>query len=446
MKLSWTLHRPDLGLFRLDRDGNLVFPKTLLLDFSVILWLCNAPLRLVIAKVLSMVGHKEAQEILTGFIIYTPILLYILISGKIPWKYFHWFLIACAGFFGITYLMHPEYEHWLTRDAFGISDSIFSPIRGAIWGFFMIEISGDVKRLWRNFQFAAAGTFLYQMYLWVQAKRAGYWDFVDSSGAMARRPYSLDFGYAMAFVLLVVFVTYTFEKKRWMLLMSALCGILILDSGSRGSLVCLFAFALLFLVDAKWNKKERIRNFFAVSAAGGIALLSMNYLIKLIVILADKFHITSRTITMLAEGEAMDDNGRGDIHKLILTHIKEKPLTGYGAFGDRQFIGPKFNWGYSHSIVYEMWADFGVILGTLFLGGLVFLIAKAIFEEKDARYRGAMMVVASVGARLALSNTFWGDPYFWMMVALLTKWLFDLRKRNPGISAQTLLKQLQEAR
>lgn len=407
--------------------------KNFLLDLTCILWLCNTPVRMVIAKILSLVHQQSHAPLFTAILIYLPLIIYILVNEKIPWKFFHWFVIACLAFFGITYLIHPEYKHWYTRDAFGVYDTIFRPDRGAIWAFLMIEISGNEKRLWNNFKCASVGIFLYNFYLWIQAKRIGYWLFVDARGMETHRTYSLDFGYSMIFVLLVLMFSYTFDKKRWKLLSAILVFLLILDSGSRGSFLCLLVCVMLTLFSGRKTIAKKLRNILIVGASGCIVLLCWNKILLILIKLIRKFNISSRTLIMLVSGEATDDNGRDAIHSIILKQIKEKPLTGYGAFGDRQFIGPRFNWGYSHSILYEMWADFGVILGSIFLFLLLFLAIKIILTEKNEVKSAVIIVILSIGSRLALSNTFWGDPYYWMLVAFITKWLYDRKHKilNP---------------
>lgn len=432
---------PKLKRVRVKKDG-LTLDATLLLDMTVVLWLCNAFLRKVVAKALIVIHLHQYLSLTATAIIYLPLLLYIIITKKIPFKYFPWFFLACSAFFGLTLLLNPSYLHWYTRDAFGAVDVVFLPERGAIWAFLMVEISGKAKRLWKNFQCASAGLFVYNMILWVEAKRVGHWEYVGSDGRMTERSYSLEFGYSMAFVLFVVFMTYMTEKKNWQILFSLLLVILILDSGSRGSLMSLLVFAFLFFIDAKWSRRDKLRNCLLIGGIGGLALLSVNQIMLMLTKLLNRYNISSRTLTMLVSGEATDDNGRDNIQALARKAINNRPLIGYGAFGDRQFIGPHYNWGYSHSIVYEMWVDFGVVFGTLFLITAILLTAKIILSEKDPFIRGTVVVVISVAVRLAFSNTFWGDPYYWMLIALLTKWIFVYRKHSRQMSWEALYQKL----
>lgn len=429
MLLNKILSVAEPKLVKLQRD-RIVMNKRFLLDLTCIFWLCNTPIRMAVTKILLYVNGRALAEPLTIAVIFLPLILYILTTGKIPWKRFHWMLLACCLFFGVTYLIHPEYKHWYTRDAFGVVDAVLRPDKGAIWAFLMVEISRNAKELWKNFQLSAVGIFLYNLYLWVGAKRIGYWSFVDAKGLETERSYSLDFGYSMVFVLLVLLFTYISTRKKWLLLSCALILLLILDSGSRGSFLCVFMCAVLLFLNGKWSGRQKFRNLLLITAAGCMVMFLWNWFLSILIVAMKRFNISSRTLEMLVNDEAMDDSGRDIIYSIIKQKIAEKPILGYGAFGDRQFIGPRFNWGYSHSIVYEMWADFGVIFGTLFLGLLLFCVFRMIWTSKDQSWIAVGITVFSIGSRLAVSNTFWGDPYFWMMCALLFQWIFDIKRDN----------------
>ncbi len=408
--------------------------KNFLLNVSCVLWLGNGTFRMIIAKILSVVNMQQLAEYILSFLIIVPLLLHFVLTSKPVGKYFVLFLGSCAIFFGITYMMHPEYKHWFTRDSFGVWDSIFRPDRGAIWGIFFIEASKTPERIWKNFKITSVFVFLYNLYLWFKAKSQGYWSYINASGIEEHRSYSLDFGYSMAFVLLVVLYAYMFERKKWQLIFSVVLLALIFDTGSRGSLLVVFVFAAFFFIDSKWKMRQRVRNLLIISVAGISVMLLWKHLLLLLISVMEKNHISSRTLNMLVSGEAMDDNGRDLIHDIILKKIAEKPYTGYGAFGDRQFIGPLFNWGYSHSILYEMWADFGVIFGTLFLALLVFLAMKIILTEKDPKTNAVCVILVSLASRLVLSNTFWGDPYYWMLIGFILMYYVNKHKYSESKS------------
>ena len=407
-----------IGVFQID----LSFKPEMLLNFACVFWLSNNALRMFIAKILSVAGMQKYAGYILAPLIFIPLIVYFLMKGKFVGKYFWLFLAGVAAFFGITYAMHPEYRHWYTRDAFGIWDTVFRPDRGAIWAFLFIEIARNEDDLWKIFKASAFINFFYNFYFWFKAKRIGYWTYINASGMEEKRSYSLDFGYNMVFVFLILIFSYSFERKRWQLLAAALVLILTLDSGSRGSMAGILIAAGFSLIDSRWRTKERVRNLAVFGSVGLLIYVLWERMLLLLILVMKKYSIESRTLTMLASGDVTSDNGRDLIHKIILKRIEEHPFRGYGAFGDRQCLGPRFNWGYSHSILYEMWADFGVIFGTLILGGILFFAVRAIIKEKNPKKKTAFVVVLSLASRLAFSNTSWGDPYFWMLIALNVKW------------------------
>lgn len=400
-------------------------------NITCILWICNGLLRAVCARILSFFGLAAFASYLAAFVIYTPLLLYIIWAKKIPWKYFHWVLLLCAGFFSITLLIHPDYARWYFRDSYGVMQLVFSPDRGAIWGFLMIEISGTVGRLWNNLRCSAWGIGIYNIYLFLQARSLGYWEYMNSSGVVAKRSYSLEFGYSMMFVLFVSFVCFELYQKRIYKWICVISFVLMLCAGSRGAFICLCVFLILYLFFKKGKITYKIAAGAGIVAAGGTLYLLYNEMVLLLNLVLERVNIQSRTLQMLISGETMDDSGRSRIYQLIWSAIKENPVLGYGAFGDRQFIAPQYNWGYSHSILYELMADFGIPLGILILVLLVVWSLLSIVKCKNKLMLYVMMILFSMSARLLISNTFWGDPYFWMLLAALVLNLKMKKRRKP---------------
>lgn len=389
-------------------------------NITCILWICNNLVRIVCAKMLSLFGLTSLVSYMTIAVIYIPLLLYIILTKKIPWRYFHWVFLLCSGFFLITLLIHPDYAQWYFRDSYGIMQLSFSPSRGAIWGFLMIEISGTVDKIWDNLRYGACGVGIYNIYLFLQARSLGYWEYMSASGVIAKRTYSLEFGYSMMFLFFVSFVCFKLYKKgiyKWICVGTFL---LMLYAGSRGAIICLCAFFILYLFFKQGKSLYKLFAGMGIAVAGGLLYLVYGRLMLLLNFVLEKTNIQSRTLQKLVSGETMDDSGRHIIYQLIWDGIKENPVLGYGAFGDRQFIAPQYNWGYSHSILYEMMADFGIPLGILILIMLVMWSLLSILKCKNKLMVYIMIILFSMCTRLVISNTFWGDPYFWLLAAVLT--------------------------
>ena len=86
--------------------------------------------------------------------------------------------------------------------------TIFRPDHGAVWAFLMIELAGSYSNVLRNLKRYAVVLFFYNLIQLFQAIQAGHWTSYNLSGQLADKGYSLDFGYNMIFVTLVVLVCF----------------------------------------------------------------------------------------------------------------------------------------------------------------------------------------------------------------------------------------------
>lgn len=413
-------------------NKRIIIKDTFLLDLTCLFWLSNTPLRLLLAKFLGVFGIGGYTIPILVIIIYFPLIIYIFKTKKIPWKYFHWIFIITVIFFGVTLYINPEYEHWYSRDIYGIVYTIFRPDHGAIWAFLMIEISHTPERIFNNLKNYSIVLFCYDMLLLLQNQSLGYWTAFGETGEIIEKSYSLDFGYDMIFISLIV-LTYFFNKKKYKWAYSCFAGFLILLAltyGSRGALLCLGVFIILYLFNGQQSKIKKMLYSVILIITG---LFTYNKGVEIIqntaIYLLNNFNISSRTLMKIASGDIMDDSGRDSIYRLVKQAIENNPW-GYGAYGDRPLIGPSFYWGYSHSIVYEMMINFGVILGVLFLLFLSIKSVCLVFFSKDKYIIFTMMIVFSMTMRLIISDTFWGNIYFWILLSILFIFRVHLKFRR----------------
>lgn len=390
-----------------------------LIDLTCLLWLINSPLKRFFAQLLGIIGLTKYNQIVVGVITFIPLIVYIIKFKKIPWKYFHWLFALCSLFFIITYFMNPGIMYWYSRDIFGISYTVFRPDHGAIWGFLIIELLKSDERIWRVLKTYCFILFLYNMFLLYVRLRIGYWLVFDYQGYFVERDYSLAFGYDMAFVVIFLMASYFYNKKIYKILLTVPCLILIFIHGSRGAFLCIIVAMILLIFSNTKTFKSRVKNIFFVA----ISLGGIYYLFKsnIIYVILDKLKMRgfySRTLDKILLGETLDDSGRNMIYSLVREKIKENPW-GYGAYGDRPILGPYFYWGYSHSILYEMAINFGILITVLILSILLVNIYKILFNEHKLKSRLICIILFSMTTKLLISDTFWGYNYFWMLLSYI---------------------------
>lgn len=400
-------------------NRGLYFSNEQLIDLTVILWFCNAPLKSLINIPLSILGIAGLTMAVAGIVTYIPLYLYFLLEKRIPCKRFVCVYSVIALFFIATLSVHPEYEYWYNREIYGVAYTIFRPDHGALWAVLMVEMCGSYKRLFRNIKIVAAIVFIHNLYLAYSAEAVGYWTFFSESGEVARRNYDLDFGYNMAFVSIVALIVVIREKKVGFWAVVCCCVVLDLRFGSRGSLLCIAVAGVLLTVFSDGSIQKKL---FTTSLLIVISVLLLTNIEFILLSIADVLHntlgINSRTVTSLLQGELFDDNGRDGIYAIAQNALSSNP-NGYGAYGDRAIIGPFYYWGYSHSIVYEMALNFGVVGAAVILAGICFLAAICLFKTRSSDCRSATILSVSMCMRLVVSDTFWGNNFFWMLIGIL---------------------------
>ena len=114
-------------------NSETVFMISFIMFFSLDLWVS------VFRSVLRFVGLESYAFIFTIVVIYLPLLLVSLASNKIYAHEFFILLFILIFLFIITYLIHPDYEEWYTRDNYGVWDYVLRPDNGIyVFLFFML--------------------------------------------------------------------------------------------------------------------------------------------------------------------------------------------------------------------------------------------------------------------------------------------------------------------
>lgn len=389
------------------------------ITWFICLYFSNGLIRLAVRRVLAFAGLQSLYIIFTNLIIYIPlILMLILMFSKRKLDKSLWsFLIVTftiISLFVLTLFFHPEYDRFFFRETYGIWDDVFRPDNGAVFGFLAVTASKNSKRLIENLKYASFLLLFYSSYQFVKAFSDGYWTSLNAAGEMIELSYNLSFGYTIIFCATIFFGLFIRERKKVYLFLGCLSTVLALVGGSRGCILCLLVFGILYL----YKEFSIVPMHKKLLISAGFILLGILFNAFYYDILSELSGIDARTIQMFLSGDITSDNGREVIYSLASEAIKNMPFLGYGAFGDRQFITPYYYWGYCHNIFLEMIIDFGWLLGII-----VFLIIgiKSIQVLISARDEQAFVIciLLSANAKLFLSDTFWGYPQFWMLIAYL---------------------------
>ena len=234
----------------------------------------------------------------------------------------------------------------------------------------------------------------------------------------------------------ILFLGYwAFERKRlgyWILFI--LSTVLLFIFGTRGPLLAVAVFITFEIVARLIISKASVKRYilFFVIVILIFAVLSTNLIIEFMEFLSQCFEeigFSTRIFDMFIEGELSYSSGRDKLSEQIVAAIGEKPILGYGIFGDRVITGGS----YVHNIFLELWCDFGIFIGTAVMIALIVLIVKALKCSKDGTvFYFILMLISLVFTKLMLSGSYLTEQYLFFLIGLSVKAMRDYGKRSNG--------------
>lgn len=223
----------------------------------------------------------------------------------------------------------------------------------------------------------------------------------------------------------VMLVTYSMLKKWNIWDMTAMIAgvIFLLMCATRGPIViyAIFVFLQLLIVSEKHRKLY-------IFLLGMIILLGLSPLSNIMAEwIMERFAgagFNVRIFEYLLSGNLMDDNGRDFLTEKVFEMISNHPLIGNGIYSDR-LATSSFSWlagegAYVHNIVYELWCDFGYIIGTLLLAVFIYWAIKTyknIKSNNDFRVIFFVLMFSYV-MKLLMSSSFLNEPGFWLCLGM----------------------------
>lgn len=220
--------------------------------------------------------------------------------------------------------------------------------------------------------------------------------------------YNMSFGYAM----LLPIMYFWFTRSIWLRVLSLVLAVVVFFIGSRGPFL---VFGIYVLFD---YLKESKPVYFVIG--GILALFIFLNLEGILLYLENIFGFESRTTSLLLSGELVSHtSGREEIYKVAEKMIIQSPILGYGIYGARPALGGVF----PHNIALEIWLDFGVFLGTLFILALLICTFRAYFKSDPENRRFFSMITIASVVPLFVSGSYIMDYNFFFFLGVLCVYL-----------------------
>lgn len=185
--------------------------------------------------------------------------------------------------------------------------------------------------------------------------------------------------------------------------------------GTRGA-------ALIILINIAWNlvtgrnsKKTVARIVVLFGAVGAFVSSSLyNAAILWMYKNAQKFGLSIRIFDKILAGTQLGSSGRDNLTEQLFVSIKEHFLLGTGLCSDRTIIGI-----YAHNILIELWVEFGVIIGSIILGVLVYFLLQGFRNSNKGGERGLIIaLICSSFFKLFLSGSYMDDKMLFMLLGI----------------------------
>lgn len=225
--------------------------------------------------------------------------------------------------------------------------------------------------------------------------------------------YSMGFSYSSILFFLILFDNFINTRKITPLLFSLPIVSVILFHGSRGALTCILLYIAISLYRLFFFQKKKKQSI-ALFLTFGTLFLLKDTIISLMLDLAWRMGIYSRTLMSLASGTFTSSSGRDVIYKQVMDSFLQDPFKIRGINADYALTGI-----YSHNFLLELLYQFGFFIGII----LIFTILGSIMvsvHRKDNSYKTRILLLAiSVWfPYLMISSTIWVTPYFWVFLGI----------------------------
>lgn len=214
-------------------------------------------------------------------------------------------------------------------------------------------------------------------------------------------------------VLLVI--NYAFDSRNMWAVLFSVVGLLFLASmGTRGPMVITLAFIATKIFQFSMSRGH---GFFALIAM--LILIwfinsdSWNVFLLFMRDVIESLGLSTRVIDLAIQDETFTYySERDEIAQVVWSKIKERPLTGWGVYGEWQFTG----WS-AHNMFLELLCHYGVFLGGAIIIWMLYINVKAfIISKVSTPVRSLVLLLACFAlVRGVFGGGFLTFPTFFMI-------------------------------
>lgn len=227
--------------------------------------------------------------------------------------------------------------------------------------------------------------------------------FVLNTYSATAETHSLLGGYTLATATAII-ITFSTSKIEYVI--AALGAVLVLSNGSRGPLLTLLLFIIIYIIVVIPKNAKMILYIIAVCGIVAIILAYYEEILMNLIRLVDSWGFSTRVLTSLLSSNIANDDNRQILQMFASEYMKEHWFWGSGVLLDRAIIYQRFGrmfadagiWGaYIHNIFYEWMIQFGTLFGGVLSIATIFRSIQALIHEKSRDEKLLFLCIASVG-------------------------------------------------
>ena len=248
------------------------------------------------------------------------------------------------------------------------------------------------------------------------------------------RPMSgnMEISYSILPVLIISLYFALKEKNVKYLIYATFSLIIIIAVGSRGPLLCIMAFVILYLM---LNFKKSKILIIALLALTIVVFYNYNSILDGLIDLFEEYNISSRTLYKIKNGSISDDTGRSSIKEVAFEQLEEHPWLGTGIAVERIKINElvmnkDMGSCYPHNLLIEILVQYGYVIGTAIILYLIYLVIKSV-QKGNIDEKELLIIIFSIEIiRLMLSSSYLRSSLFFLWLGLSINVVYKNREEK----------------
>lgn len=241
------------------------------------------------------------------------------------------------------------------------------------------------------------------------------------------------YGYRMLLAVIVLLYCGCMYKRYTDIIMAFIGILAIFIGGSRAAcLIAVIAIPIYLLIFS--TKKRAYLLALTIGIIGIILYLFRDQIITIIANIVYKYGIYSRTLNKIFANTIMSESARIDNIRYGISLLKvsvNRLFLGYGMAGERYFFRRDLVHivdGYPHNIIIEIYVQYGIILGTVIMVGILYCIFCSLSKKKTADERLFSLILVTFNFQLLISSSYLQSEYFFAMIGWSVQCIEKLKK------------------